>query len=262
MKWFRFAHEGMVRDGFLSGQELRLIEGGIFGEWRETGERVKLSEAKLLPPVLPSKVAALGLNYRDHAREMGMPIPEEPIIFLKPSTAVIGPGEAVLYPAGGITGRVDYEAELGIVIGKRAKSVSAAQAMDYILGYTCVNDVTARDLQARDGQWSRAKGFDTFCPIGPCIETELDPSRLKVQAVLNGKLVQDSNTSELIFTVPRIIELVSRVMTLLPGDIIATGTPPGVGPMKPGDSITIHVEGVGRLTNPVRLETIVEEEPD
>jgi len=252
LKLFRIDHEGRPRCAVQDGEELVLVEGDVFGEWRRTGERVKLSDASLLPPVEPAKVVALGLNYRDHAREMGQPIPDEPIIFLKPSTAVIGPAADIVYPRPGITVRVDYEAELGIVIRKRAKEVPACEAKDYILGYTCVNDVTARDLQVKDGQWSRAKGFDTFCPIGPCIETELDPSDLAVQAVLNGKTVQDSSTKELIFEVPRIIELISRCMTLLPGDVIATGTPPGIGPLSPGDTITVNVQGIGRLTNQVK----------
>lgn len=253
MKLFRVRHEGRERYGVLEDLELALIEGDVFGEWRKTGERVKLREGDLLAPVTPSKVVALGLNYRDHAKEMGMKIPEDPILFIKPSTSVIGPTQPILYPAGGITKRVDYEAELGIVIKKKCKDVKAEDAREVILGYTCLNDVTARDLQAKDGQWTRAKSFDTFCPIGPGIETELDTADLKVQAVLNGKVVQDSSTRELIFDVPAIVREVSRVMTLLPGDVIATGTPPGVGPMMPADAITIYVEGIGRLTNPVKL---------
>jgi len=249
-------HEGALRYGVLDDVELALVEGDVFGQWKKTDERVKFSEVKPLAPVSPSKALALGLNYRDHAKEMGMPIPEEPIIFMKPGTAVIGPGDQILYPAGRITERVDYEAELGIVVGKTAKDVKAADAFDYILGYTCINDVTARDLQNKDGQWTRAKGFDTFCPIGPCIETELDPSDLKVQCLLNGKEVQDSTTAELIFDVPKIIQLLSQVMTLLPGDVIATGTPPGIGPMMPTDMVTVYVEGVGRLTNTVTLQQI------
>jgi 2-keto-4-pentenoate hydratase/2-oxohepta-3-ene-1,7-dioic acid hydratase in catechol pathway len=254
MKIFRFNDGGAPAYGVLDDVDLKVIEGDVFGAWRETGRRVKLSEGKLLAPVCPSKVVALGLNYRDHAREMKMPIPAEPILFLKPASSVIGPGAPILYPAGGITARVDYEAELAIVIGKLARHVPASEAAKYILGYTCLNDVTARDLQAKDGQWTRAKSFDTFCPIGPGIETELDPSGLKVEAILNGKTMQSSTTRELIFDVPNIVAQVSRVMTLLPGDVIATGTPPGVGPMQPADTITIVVEGIGRLTNPVKLE--------
>jgi len=220
MKLFRFIHNGEINYGALDGAELALVRGDVYGDFEVSDRRVKMSEVEVLAPTAPSKVVALGLNYRDHAKEMGQPIPEEPIVFMKPATAVVGPGENIIYPAGGITSRVDYEAELGIVIGKKAKNVKTQAAADYILGYTCVNDVTARDLQARDGQWTRAKSFDTFCPIGPCIETELDTADLKVRAVLNGKTVQESSTRELIFNVPKIVELISQVMTLLPGDVI------------------------------------------
>lgn len=254
MKLFRIRHKGELRYGVLEENELLLLSGEPFEKWSTTGERVKFSETELLPPVHPSKVVALGLNYRDHAREMKLSLPSDPILFLKPSSSVIGPGVPIVYPGGGITGRVDYEAELAVVIGKRCRQVRAEAAAEYILGYTCLNDVTARDLQAKDGQWTRAKSFDTFCPLGPCIETELDPSNLQVQAVLNGRTVQDGNTRELVFSVPEILYHVSRVMTLFPGDVIATGTPAGIGPLKPGDTVTIHVQGIGRLTNPVQQE--------
>lgn len=252
MKLYQFIHNNEPGYGVLEGEELVFLEGNVGGRWEKTARKADISKVKLLPPMFPSKVVALGLNYRDHAKEMGMEPPEEPIIFLKAPSSVIGPGEPIIYPPGGITVRVDYEAELGIVIGKRCKAVRADDAFDFIAGYTCVNDVTARDLQTKDGQWSRAKSFDTFCPIGPCIETELDPSDLKVQAILNDKTVQESSTRELVFGVPEIIEFVSTAMTLLPGDVIATGTPPGIGPMEAGDTITVDVEGIGRLTNPVK----------
>ena len=215
-----------------------------------TGQEVSFSQVKLLAPSLPSKIVALGLNYRDHARELGLPLPEEPLIFLKPPSAVIGPGEEIILPPE--SKRVDYEAELAIVIKRRARRVSPEEAFDYILGYTCFNDVTARDLQQKDGQWTRAKSFDTFAPFGPWIETGLDPSDLRVRSYLNGSLRQDSSTAELIFPVPEIVSFVSRVMTLEPGDLIATGTPPGIGPLAPGDAIEIEIEGVGRLKNYVR----------
>ncbi len=254
MKLIRCRLGGSIKYGILSASEVEFIEGDLFGGLARTGSAASAVEVDLLAPVCPSKVVALGLNYRDHAREMGVPVPEEPIIFLKPSATVIGPGDPIPYPYGGLTRRVDYEAELGIVIGRKARHVKAGEANDYILGFTCVNDVTARDLQVKDGQWSRAKGFDGFCPIGPWIETELDPANLRVMAVLNGKTVQDSTTRELIFDVPKIIEHISRVMTLFPGDVIATGTPPGIGPMEPGDEIVVSVEGVGELKNPVTAE--------
>jgi len=251
MKFYQALVDNEVRFSFLDGENLVLMQEMPDGRWQKSDRSVPLAGAKLLPPIAPTKVVALGLNYRNHAIEMKMPIPTEPIIFMKPSTAVIAAGEPIVYPGGGLTRRVDYEAELGIVIAMKCHKVPAAEAANVIMGYTCVNDVTARDLQGRDGQWTRAKSFDTFCPVGPCIETELDPGNLMVRAILNGKVVQESSTSELIFSVPQIVELVSRVMTLLPGDIIATGTPPGVGPMKAGDTITVSVEGIGELTNQI-----------
>ncbi len=213
---------------------------------------VKMEEISLLSPVNPSKIVSVGLNYRDHARELGMAIPSEPVIFLKPSTAVIGPGESIVYPSSST--RVDYEAELGVVIKDRIKNISGEEAADHIAGYTCVNDVTARDLQKRDIQWSRAKSFDTFAPIGPWIETDLDPADLRVRSYLNGELKQDSRTSKFIFTVPELIKFISSVMTLLPGDIIATGTPSNIGPMNPGDEVSVEIEGIGVLSNHVRKE--------
>jgi 2-keto-4-pentenoate hydratase/2-oxohepta-3-ene-1,7-dioic acid hydratase in catechol pathway len=198
---------------------------------------------------MPSKLVCVGLNYKDHAAEQNKPLPEEPLIFLKPTTAVIGPGAAIEVPLW--AGRVDHEAELGLVIKKRAFKIRAHQAKDHILGLICVNDVTARVLQAKDGQYTRAKGFDTFAPIGPCIAVGLDGRDLQVRGYVNGDLRQDSRTRELIFTIPELVEFISSVMTLNPGDIISTGTPSGIGPIRPGDSVTIHVEGVGALTNPV-----------
>ena len=197
----------------------------------------------------PRKIWGIGLNYKDHAAEQGKPLPEEPVLFIKPSTAVIGPGAAIEIPAW--VGRVDHEAELGVVIGRTARRVRANKALDYILGITSVNDVTARDLQKKDGRYTRAKGFDTFAPVGPCIAVGLDGRDLQVRGYVNGDLRQDSRTRELIFTIPELVEYISSVMTLLPGDIISTGTPSGIGPIKPGDQVTIHVEGVGALTNAV-----------
>jgi 2-keto-4-pentenoate hydratase/2-oxohepta-3-ene-1,7-dioic acid hydratase in catechol pathway len=197
----------------------------------------------------PSKIVALGLNYRDHAEEFKVPIPAEPILFIKPSTSVIHDGEAIVYPRGAT--RVDFEAELAIVIGRQARNVPAERAREFIEGYTCLNDVTERNMQGRDGQWTRAKGFDTFCPIGPEITDEVDPSCIDVRSFLNGELKQHSNTKNLIFGIGHIVEFVSGIMTLFPGDVIATGTPSGVGPMQPGDEIVIEIEGIGRLRNRV-----------
>ena len=231
---------------------IRDSSGGVISV-EGSGEEIRLDDVLLLPPVKPSKVVLVGLNYRDHAKELDMPIPEEPVIFIKPSTAVTGPSSPVIYPKS--AERVDYEAELGIVIKDITKSVSASEALEHVAGYTCVNDITARDLQKKDGQWTRAKSFDTFAPVGPWIETELDPSDLRITSFLNGHKKQDSRTSNLIFPVPRLIEFISDVMTLLPGDVIATGTPPGVGPLKPGDEIAVEVEGIGRLVNTVEAAT-------
>jgi 2-keto-4-pentenoate hydratase/2-oxohepta-3-ene-1,7-dioic acid hydratase in catechol pathway len=197
----------------------------------------------------PSKIICVGLNYRDHAAEQNKPLPKEPMIFIKPSTAVIRAGEPIRIPAG--VGRVDHEAELGVVIGKRAYRVPKERAFDYILGVTCVNDVTARELQAKDIQYTRAKGFDTFAPIGPVIATGYDGGPLRVEGIVNGQVRQSSSTRELIFSVDHLIWFISSVMTLLPGDIIATGTPAGIGSLKAGDTVTIRVESVGELTNPV-----------
>lgn len=217
-------------------------------ETRLTGEQI--SVARLLPPVLPGKIVAVGLNYRDHANEMGIEIPKEPILFLKPSTSVIGPHEDIVYPSQ--SSRVDYEAELAVVIGRTCRNVSARDAEDYILGYTCLNDVTARDLQAKDGQWTRAKSFDTFAPIGPWVVTDIEnPHTLSIRARLNGEIKQSSNTSNLIFNVYELIDFISHVMTLQDGDVIATGTPSGIGPMNIGDEIAIEIQGIGALKNRV-----------
>lgn len=199
---------------------------------------------------IPSKVVCLGLNYRAHAKEFNMEIPERPLLFMKPSTSVIFDGGDIVYPAGAT--RVDYEAELAIVIGTAAKNVKAADAMKYVRGFTCLNDVTERHMQGIDGQWTRAKGFDTFCPIGPVVTDEVDPADLVIRSYVNGEMKQDSRTSDLIFNVAEIIEFISGVMTLNAGDVIATGTPSGVGPLKPGDEVVVEIEGIGRLVNRVR----------
>ena len=224
------------------------LEGDIYADY-EAGQSVDVSAARVLPPVMPSKIVAVGLNYRDHAKEMGKTLPDEPLIFLKPSTAVIGPSDAIVLPNG--AGRVDHEAELGIVIGKTAHQVPADRAQEYVLGLTCVNDVTDRDLQKRDVQYTRGKGFDTFAPIGPAIAVGLDGASLDVESAVNGQVRQSSNTRELIFSLDRLIEFVTGVMTLLPGDIISTGTPSGVGPLCAGDRVAVKVEGVGELVNKV-----------
>ena len=225
------------------------MQGDIFAQYEYTEKKYPMEELEILAPCQPTKIVALGLNYRSHAEELKMKLPEEPLLFLKPSTSVIGPNKNIVYPA--MSHRIDYEAELGVVIGKEAKSISEDKAKEYILGYTCFNDVTARDLQGKDKQFTRSKGFDTFAPMGPWIETELDPCNLKVESYLNGELKQSGTTVDLVFSVFYVVSFISKVMTLLPGDVIATGTPAGIGPMKVGDTIEIVVEGIGTLKNEV-----------
>ena len=198
----------------------------------------------------PTKVVLVGLNYRDHAKELKMPLPEEPILFLKPPTAVIGPEDSIIYPEQ--SKRVDYEAELAVVIKDKCKDIEPDEVMEHVEGFTCLNDVTARDLQSMDVQWTRAKSFDTFCPVGPLIVKDIEPNNVKIQSYLNGELRQDSNTSNFIFNTEELVSFTSKVMTLLPGDIVATGTPSGIGAMKRGDTIEIKIEGIGTLRNYVR----------
>jgi 2-keto-4-pentenoate hydratase/2-oxohepta-3-ene-1,7-dioic acid hydratase in catechol pathway len=232
------------------GERLRVVAGDPWTGTSDTEETLVAGAARLLAPVAPSKIVAIGLNYKDHAAERGKPLPKEPLIFLKPPSAVIGPGEAIRLPSG--AGRVDHEAEMGIVIGKAAKNVATPSAgLAHVLGAVCVNDVTARELQDRDVQFTRAKGFDGFCPIGPCLATGLDLGALNVVGRVNGEVRQKSNTRELIFPAGELVCFVSRVMTLLPGDMITTGTPSGIGPLRAGDVVEIEVEGVGVLSNPV-----------
>jgi len=238
--------------GVLNDQDSILVLRGdpIYSGIVPQDKTLKLSDVKLLAPVIPrSKVVCIGKNYADHAAEMGSVVPTEPIIFIKPNTSVIGPNETIVWPK--MSERVDHEVELAIVIGRICKEVPAAKAKDVIYGYTIANDVTARDLQKKDGQWSRAKGFDTFCPLGPWIETEFIPGDQKITATLNGEVKQFSVLSEMIFKIPQIIEFVTNVMTLLPGDVILTGTPAGIGPMPAGASISVAIEGLGTLTNKV-----------
>ena len=230
------------------------IDGHPFGPLTFTGDRWALADVRLLSPILPSKVVAVGKNYADHVKEMAggsapAALTEHPLIFLKPSTSVIGTGDSIRLPPDSV--RVDYEAELAVVIGRPARDVTREQAMSHVLGYTAANDVTARDQQRADGQFTRGKGHDSFCPIGPWIETVLDPSDLRVRASVNGELRQDGRTSQLIHDVAALIAFMSAVMTLLPGDVILTGTPAGVGPIVAGDTVTVEIEGIGALTNPV-----------
>ena len=252
MKLVRFLAQGRPAWGIVNGDEISELDGDFFSPFKTRKAGYVFSQVKLLPPCNPSKVVAVGLNYRDHAHELGLAIPEEPVIFLKPATTIIGPGESVIYP--GTSSRVDYEAELGVVVKDRTRNISPEEAPDHILGYTCANDITARDLQKKDGQWTRAKSFDTFCPVGPWIESDLDPGDLLIQSYLNGERRQSSRTSELIFNVHELVSFISGIMTLEQGDLIITGTPAGIGPMKPGDEIEVRIEGIGSLKNRVRAE--------
>jgi 2-keto-4-pentenoate hydratase/2-oxohepta-3-ene-1,7-dioic acid hydratase in catechol pathway len=250
---FRFGDRIATGAADFDSEAIRVLRGTFFEDPLPTGEEVPFDDVRLLSPVLPSKLVCVGKNYEAHAAEFGMEVPTEPLLFLKPSTAVIGPHDPIrLLP---ISERVDYEGELAVVIGALARNVRAEDAYRVILGYTCANDVTLRDLQRMDDQWARAKGFDGSCPLGPWIETDLDPHDFaegrRVQTHLNGDLVQDGSTKDLIFDIPTLVAHVTSVMTLLPGDVILTGTPEGVGPMQPGDEVEVSIEGLGALTNTV-----------
>jgi len=250
VKIYRYKYRDKISYGVLKEDELWPVSGSIYRKFQLEKKGIPIADVILLPPVLPTKIVALGRNYRDHAVEMGKPVPEEPMIFLKPPTAIIGPSDIIVYPK--MSKRVDYEGELAVIIKKKAKLLDDNILIDdYILGYTCFNDVTARDLQRKDVQFTRGKSFDTFAPCGPCIVTDIDPSSLRIKTFLNGKLRQSGNTKNLIFPIPYLMKFISRIMTLNPGDIIATGTPAGIGPMVPGDRVDVQIEGIGVLSNKV-----------
>ena len=249
MKLVRYLKNDRPCYGLIEGKDVYAVEGSIFGKFRQ-GEKVAiLTEVSLLAPCQPTKILAVGLNYRAHAAESGHDVPSEPLFFSKPPSSVIGPLEPIVYPI--LSQQVDYESELAVVIGQRVRNVPPERAHDFILGYTCGNDVTARDLQRRDGQWTRAKGFDTFCPLGPHIVTDLDPGNLAIRTRVNGAIRQSSSTADMVFSVTELISTISQVMTLEPGDVILTGTPSGVGPLQPGDVVEVEIEGIGTLRNPV-----------
>ena len=252
MKIVRFMDEHQEKWGALQNEKINLIEGSIFGDFKVVDQSVLLKDVTLLAPCTPSKGVCIGLNYHDHAREMNLVLPTEPLMFLKPSSTLNHPGGILVYPA--ISNNLHFEGEMAIVIKKEAHHVKVENAHEYILGYTCANDVTARDLQIKDGQWTRGKSFDTFMPIGPCIETEIDPHNINIKLYLNDQICQSSNTSNLIFKVPELVAFVTQVMTLYPGDVILTGTPAGVGPMEVGDRVVVELEGIGRLENVVGKE--------
>ena len=258
MKIVRFKDTtGKAQYGMIEGDKIALSEGTPLGGLKATGKRVALADVKLLAPIEPVNVLCIGMNYKAHVDEQGEKFPKAPILFMKPTTTVIGPGEPVLLPKMAPF-EVDYEAELALVIGKTARHVSESRALDYVLGYTCAHDVTARDCQFGDGQWIRGKSFETFCPIGPWLETELNPSDVRVQGRLNGQTMQDGSTALMIFSIPFLISYLSRVMTLLPGTVLLTGTPSGVGftrkppvYLKAGDVFEVEVDGIGILKNPI-----------
>ena len=250
MRIARYRFEGEVSYGVADGQVIREMSGTPFPAGSEidvTGVEHDIDAVDLLAPVLPTKIIAVAKNYADHAAEMGGEVPREPMIFLKPSTAVIGPEGVIRLP--GQSERVEHEAELAVVIGRLCKDVPEHRVPEVVLGYTCANDVTARDLQANDGQWGRAKGFDTFCPLGPWIETDIDPDDLAIECEVNEQVRQDGSTSDMVRTVAELVAWISSVMTLVPGDVILTGTPAGVGPLANGDTVTVTIEGIGTLDN-------------
>jgi 2-keto-4-pentenoate hydratase/2-oxohepta-3-ene-1,7-dioic acid hydratase in catechol pathway len=250
MRIVRYSHDGRERYGALEGDRIEPLEGEL-DALRKTGAKsIPLDAVRLLAPATPSKIVAAGLNYRELVRDLNVAPPKEPLLFIKPSTAVIGHNDAIVYPRQ--TQELYYEGELAIVIARRASRVAASEARRYVLGYTCMNDVTAGDLQSRDHEFTRSKSFDTFAPLGPVIETAIeDPDDLALTTKHNGELRQNTRTSNLIFKCDFLVSFISHIMTLLPGDVISTGTPPGIGQMKPGDVIEIEIEGIGRLTNTV-----------
>jgi 2-keto-4-pentenoate hydratase/2-oxohepta-3-ene-1,7-dioic acid hydratase in catechol pathway len=253
MKFIRFLINGKEKNGIVIEKDhtVREIKGDFFDKYEILENQYSLLEIKYLPPCMPSKIIALGLNYFDHAEEFKLKIPEEPLIFLKPSTAVIGHKENIIYPK--MTERLDYEAELGVIIKNKVKNIKPKEVYENILGYTCFNDVTARDLQKKDGQWTRAKSFDTFAPLGPYLVTDLKPSNLEIKLRQNGKVKQHSSTSKMIFKIEETVSFISQIMTLNPGDVIVTGTPSGVGELQVGDVVEVEIEGIGTLTNYISL---------
>ncbi len=250
MKFARFlTKEKTVHVGWVNEDRVGLVEGDIFGEYRRLESSLPLKSVTLLPPVEPGKIICLGRNYVEHAKEQGAEVPESPMMFLKAQTAVIANRDNIILPVQ--SQQVEHEAELVVVVGKKGRWISVEQAMDHVFGFTIGNDVTARDLQQKDGQWTRSKSFDTFCPVGPWIETEIDPSDMLITCRVNSELRQMASTREMVFTVPQIVAYISTVMTLLPGDLIFTGTPAGIGPLVNGDEVEIEIEGIGILRNSV-----------
>lgn len=251
MKILRFEKFGTVKFGIFdpSTSQIRELSGIPYGKINVAEPVHKIEDVKILPPAEGGKVIGVALNYRDHAKELGKKIPDEPLIFFKPNSALVGHGDNIVIPKS--CGRVDYEGELAVIIGRKGRSIPENEARKHILGYSCFNDITARDLQTKDTLYARAKGFDTFAPVGPYVETDIEPDDLSIRVFVNGNLKQDGSTRKMIFDVYTLIHFISSIMTLMPGDIIATGTPPGVGQLQPDDIVEIEIEGIGRLANKV-----------
>jgi 2-keto-4-pentenoate hydratase/2-oxohepta-3-ene-1,7-dioic acid hydratase in catechol pathway len=241
---------GTAKYGWMLEDKVGEIEGDLYGSYKRKEAQTPLSDVRLLPPSQPTKIICVGRNYIDHAKELGNEVPKIPLLFMKPPSSVIGNGDSILLPPQ--SRQVEHEAELVIVIGKRGKNITAEEASDYIFGYTIGNDVTARDLQKTDNQWTRAKGFDTFCPFGPWVDTEFDPSDAVVTCRVNGQMRQMASTRDMIFNVGVLLAYVSSIMTLEPGDLLFTGTPAGVGRLEAGDVVDVEIEGLGKLSNPVK----------
>ncbi len=249
-RFVRFLHDDAPRYGLLDGTEVLPIDPHPFAAHRTTGERVPLEGLRLLAPVIPSKIVCVGRNYREHAKELGNEVPDEPLLFLKPSSSVIGPGDPILYPSDW-SSELHHEAELAVVIGALLQRVSPEEAQAGIFGYTCANDVTARDQQRAESQWFRAKAFDSSCPLGPAISNDVDPSDLRIRCLVDDEVRQDGTTADLVVGVLELVSRISHIVTLLPSDVILTGTPAGVGPFEPGQRVRVEIEGIGALENPV-----------
>ena len=250
MLYICYEKNGETCYGWLDKDRVGAVTGDVFGEFRRETLAEHLRDVKILPPVRPSKIIAVGLNYESRAAEQRLARPDIPSLFLKPPSAVIGPGEAIILPPQ--SAQVEHEAELAVIIGRRARWVSVEDALKFVWGYTCANDVTARDLEQRDSQMTRGKGFDTFCPLGPCIATDVDPADVVITCSVNGQLRQMMSTREMVFSASQLIAFISSVMTLEPGDMILTGTPAGVGPLNAGDQVEVEIEGIGTLVNTVK----------
>jgi len=249
MRIVRIAYKKRPEWGIVKQDRIYLLDKTPYEKFKLKRKNINIDNATFLAPASPTKIILVGLNYKDHVRELGMSVPKEPIVFLKPPSALNHHRAKIIYPEG--VKRLDYEAELALVIKKKGKNIPEAKVAEHILGYTCCNDVTARDLQKKDGQWTRAKSFDGFCPLGPWLETDLNVGNLKVCCYVNGKLRQNSCTSNFIFSAPYLVSFISKIMTLYPGDVISTGTPPGVGKIKAGDKVTVKINGIGCLENKV-----------